>query len=34
MAEEQLKNLQEHMNKQTQDYQRKIIELKRQLKQQ
>jgi len=32
MAEEQLKNLQEHLNKTTQDYSKKIYDLKRQMK--
>ena len=31
MAEEQLRNLQEHMNNSTQNYQKQIAELKRQL---
>jgi len=33
MAEEQLKNMQEHMNTTVQNYQRKIVELKKKLKQ-
>ena len=31
MAEEQLKNMQEHLNKSTQDYQRKMIDMKKQV---
>ena len=31
MAEEQLKNLQEHLNKTTQDYSKKLYDLKRQV---
>jgi hypothetical protein len=31
MAEEQLKSLQEHLNKVTQDYQKKIMDMKRQM---
>jgi hypothetical protein len=33
MAEEQLKNLQEHMNKSTQEYTKKMFDMKKQLKQ-
>lgn len=32
MAEEQLKSMQEHLNKISQEYQRKIMELKKQLR--
>ena len=32
MAEEQLKNMQEHLNRSTQEYQRKMIDLKKQVK--